>query len=160
MRTQGILGLLGLVGIALALSGCEAMICTVAAESSPWGQHCKAKAIERESEAAEQRLRVAPPESLSIWYVNTQGKVGYHMVAEPRARCGADWSSNSPSLTGGSLPPGLRLRGSRIEGVPQSPGRWQARVSFSGIACRGRSYPDQTVHVDLSIEGDAPRRVR
>ena len=151
---------LGLLGIAVGLSGCETMICGVAAESSQWGEHCKQKAAEQQIQTDEERLRAAPPPTLRIWYVNTLGKAGYHMVAEANARCGGSWQANRVSLASGSLPPGLRLSGYRIEGTPESPGRWQAWITYAGLVCRGRSYPDQTVNVDLTVEGDALRRVR
>ena len=160
MSLRSVIALLGLIGIAVILSGCETMICAGAAESSPWGEHCKQKAVEQQIQTDQEKLKAAPPPTLRIWYVNTQGQAGYHMVADANARCGGSWQASRVWLASGSLPPGLRLSGYRIEGIPQSPGRWQASINYSGLVCRGQSYPDQTVNVDLTIEGDAPRRVR
>ncbi|MFQ5692430.1 MAG: hypothetical protein ACE5IM_05230 [Nitrospinota bacterium] len=113
-----------------------------------------------ERERREREFRAHPPASLPIWYRGTSGKVGYHMIAEPRARCGSTWQSSTATLVSGRLPAGLRLRGSRIEGTPQSPGKWQVTVRFTGIKCRGKSYPDQNVEISFNIEGFAPRRVK
>ena len=133
-----------LIGLALTLSACP---------GSPMANKWKRDAELRE-------FKAHAPSNLPIWYEATQGKVGHHMVAVARARCGANWDSNSPRNTWGSLPPGLILRGSNIEGTPKSPGKWEATLRFSGLKCRGKSYPDQNVRVHINIGGIAPRRVR
>lgn len=139
-----ILAILGLIGLTLLVSGCP---------GSPM-------AMRWEEERREREFRAHPPESLPVNYRDTSGKVGYHMVASPGARCGATWNWNTVTLTRGSLPPGLRLRGSRIEGTPTQPGSWQATIRFTGLECRGKTYPDQNVSVYFTIKGYAPRKVR
>lgn len=134
----------GLIGLALTLSACP---------GSPMANKWKRAAEQRE-------FKAHPPSNLPIWYENTQGKVGHHMIAWPSARCGATWNNNSSNKISGSLPPGLILRGSNIEGTPKSPGKWEATVRFTGLKCRGKSYPDQNVRVHINIGGIAPRRVR
>ena len=134
----------GLIGLALTLSACP---------GSPMANKWKIEAEQRE-------FKAHPPSNLPIWYEATQGKVGHHMVAVAKARCGANWSNNSSNKISGSLPPGLILRGSSIEGTPKSPGKWEATLRFTGLKCRGKSYPDQNVRVYFNIGGIAPRRVR
>jgi hypothetical protein len=106
------------------------------------------------------QVKSGPPPSLGIYYIGTSGKVGHHMYAEPRGRCSVTWYKNNFTRVSGSLPPGLRFRGSRIEGIPEIPGKWQVTVRFTGVKCQGRAYADQNVHVYFNINGIAPRRLR
>ena len=80
-------------------------------------------------------------------------------VGAPRSKCHVKWKANYPTLAGGSLPPGLRLRGFRIEGTPQRPGTWRATLKFTKIDCGGKRHPDENVDVHFNIRGLAPRRV-
>jgi hypothetical protein len=139
-----ILAILGLVGLAILVSGCP---------GSPMAQRW-------EQERQEREFREHPPAYLPISYYDTSGQVGYHMVASPRARCGATWNWDTVTLIGGSLPPGLYLRGSKIEGTPTQPGNWQVTLEFTGLECRGKTYPDQDVSVNFTITGYAQRKVR
>ena len=86
------------------------------------------------------------------------GKVGHHLYTAPKARCGATWFGKG--TLSGSLPPGLRLNGSKIEGTPTQPGNWQVRVKFTGVKCKGRRYADEVVRVKFHIKGYAPRKLR
>lgn len=106
------------------------------------------------------QAKVGPPPSLRIYYIGTSGKVGHHMYAEPRGKCSVTWYKNNFTHVSGSLPPGLKFRGSRIEGVPEIPGRWQVTVRFTGVTCQGRAYADQNVNINFNIDGLAPRRLR
>lgn len=64
-------------------------------------------------------------------------------------------------LETGALPPGLRLDGARIVGVPERAGTWYFRVRFSGISCAGMNYDDQFENVQIITEGSAaPRAIR
>lgn len=101
-----------------------------------------------------------PPAYLHISYDGNSGKVGHHMIAQPRAYCGATWTQQGVLHTSGTLPPGLQFEGSRIVGTPQQPGRWRIVTNFRAPECRGKIYPDQNVTVDFNIEGIAPRRVQ
>ena len=106
------------------------------------------------------QVKPGPPPSLGIYYIGTSGKVGHHMYSEPRANCPVTWNRDDFTHVSGSLPPGLRFRGSRIEGVPEIPGRWQVTVRFTGVTCQGRAYASQNVNVYFNIEGMAPRKLR
>lgn len=100
------------------------------------------------------------PARLGIRYRDIQGHVGHHMSAAPSATCpGGEWRAQGVRLVGGSLPEGLVLDGSIIEGTPQQPGRWLLRLRFSGVTCKGQPYGDELVRVPLVIKGYAPRRV-
>ena len=133
-----------LIGLALTLSACP---------GSPMANNWKRDAEQRE-------FKAHPPSHLTIRYEATHGKVGHHMVAWPSALCGPKWKHNTSNKISGSLPPGLILRGFNIEGTPKSPGYWEATLRFTGLKCRGKSYPDQNVRVYFNIGGIAPRRVR
>lgn len=135
----------GLIGLALTLSACP---------GSPMANKWKRDAQQRE-------LKAHPPSHLTIRYEATHGKVGHHMVSWPGAICGGEnWKHSTSNKISGSLPPGLILRGHKIEGTPRSPGQWAATVRFTGLKCRGKSYPDQNVRINFNIGGIAPRRVR
>jgi hypothetical protein len=97
---------------------------------------------------------------LGINYSGTTGQVGHHMYASPKAHCGATWQKSSFKHLSGSLPAGLRFKGSRLEGTPSQPGKWQIRVKFSGVKCKGRRYADEVVTIYLTIKGYAPRKLR
>ena len=114
------------------------------------------KKAERERKNAEARANV--PTALGIYYSITNGKVGHHVYSEPRAYCGIDgeyWNSTSATLVGGQLPPGMSMDGSRVRGTPDQPGRWVATIRFTGLGCRGKTYPDQDVTFDFTVQGDA-----
>lgn len=100
------------------------------------------------------------PARMGIWYRDTQGQVGYHMYATPRGNCKQTWDKLSFQHISGDLPPGLYFHGSRIQGTPTQPGRWQVVVKFIGVSCMGRKYQDETVTVDLYIKGYAPRKLQ
>jgi|GEM_PF-3160354 ankyrin repeat protein len=97
--------------------------------------------------------------TLGIHYQDIQGQVGYHLYAQPQAKCGATWTSEDFQRLSGSLPPGLRFDYSRIEGTPTQPGSWQVTVKFSGVKCKGQRYADEVVTIAVNIKGYAPRRV-
>ena len=96
---------------------------------------------------------------LGIYYRGTTGQVGHHMYATARAKCGETWQGSFRHLSG-SLPPGLRFKGSRLEGTPSKPGKWQVRVKFIGVKCKGRRYADEVLTIHLTIKGYAPRKIR
>lgn len=163
MNARDAIRLIALIAITMTASGCAPLMCPFAIPGTQGAQECAEWEESQRQEGEERQLKLAPPASLRIWYIGTYGKAGHHMTAEPRARCGPGsemWYHSTASMVGGSLPPGLRLQQSRIAGTPEQPGRWQAQVRFTGLNCRGRTYPDQDVTVDLFIEGLAPRRVR
>ena len=108
----------------------------------------------------ESARRSAAAASLGIVYPPSGAKVGHHTVLVPRGNCTPSWTSNSPEIVGGYLPPGLKLDGHNIVGTPQLPGTWNVKMRFTGISCQGTSYPDQYVDVNLYVEGDAPRQVQ
>ena len=120
----------------------------------------KAKAIRTARSEAEARI-IASRGPLKIYYSVPWGRVGHHMtVGAPRAsKCRVEWKARHPTLAGGSLPPGLRLRGFRIEGTPQRPGTWRATLKFTKIDCGDKRHPDENVDVHFNIRGLAPRRV-
>ena len=100
-------------------------------------------------------LIVSAADYVNIWYIPLAGKVGYHFVSRPEARCPGPeaWNSNYPTLEyNSSLPPGLELKGFNIEGTPTQPGSWYARVRFTNIVCGGKAYPDKVVDLDFYIE--------
>ena len=107
------------------------------------------------------QLRANPPDALPISFSIYSGKVGHHVHSRAGAWCSLDntpWSSSTPTVVGGTLPPGLSLRtdgNTRIEGTPEQPGRWTATIRFTNIGCRGKTYPDQDVTFEFSVEGDA-----
>jgi hypothetical protein len=88
------------------------------------------------------------------------GKVGLPFSQRPTAPCrGGSWSA-SVSIATGALPPGLRLSGTTIEGVPERAGTWHFSVRFARLTCAGRSYADVSQNVTIVTEGSAaPRRV-
>jgi hypothetical protein len=90
-----------------------------------------------------------------------QGKVGLPFSKRPTAPCrGGHWNTHVNVATG-ALPPGLRLSGTTIEGVPSRPGTWHFSVRFSSLTCAGKSYADVTQDVTIVTEGSAaPRRVQ
>lgn len=102
-----------------------------------------------------------------MYYKNTTGKVGYHMVSEHIVQ---DWdtptgnsdtcypaSHHSSWTVTGTLPPGLSLEPGtgNIEGTPRQAGDWTASINISDIKCM--QGPDQndkgprTVRVDFHI---------
>lgn len=111
----------------------------------------------QENKADLRRERLKQIQQMKIWYNNTSGKAGFHMVSQPRADCPITWNSNDPSIIDGYLPPGLTLDKFNIVGTPQQPGNWLVKIRFTSISCQGRSYPDQDVDVYFNIQGDAPR---
>lgn len=133
------LGFVALLCVVLAISGCAAPAPTLKQAS---------------------QVQPGPLPSLGIHYVGAQGKVGHHLYAEPRANCPVTWNKDDFTHVSGNLPPGLNFRGSRIEGVPEVPGRWSVTVKFSGVRCQNRPFADQDVNVYFDIEGMAPRKVR
>ncbi len=105
------------------------------------------------------RERLNKLQQLTIYYDNTSGKAGFHMVAQARANCPVTWYSDKPSIVEGYLPPGLKLDNWNIVGTPQQPGNWLVKVRFTTITCQGTSYPNQDVNVFFNIQGDAPREL-
>ena len=97
----------------------------------------------------------------SIRYLPPYGKVGHHYSLGPKATCGETWYCDPPEIVRGTLPPGLSIDNfGTIEGTPRQPGQWSVTIRFSGLKCRGQSYPDQDVRLNLTIEGIAVRGVR
>lgn len=116
--------------------------------------------IKHNSDIEARRRALADSQAkLNIYYDTIQGKVGYHFVSQPRANCQPTWNSDNPQLLS-SLPPGLDLNGFNIEGTPEAPGNWLVRIRFDRISCHGKSYPAEEVTLQISIQGDAPRKVR
>jgi len=96
---------------------------------------------------------------MHIWYRNTSGKVGHHMYATPRGNCTPSWDYSTFRHLSGALPPGLRFHGSRLEGVPQTPGRYLMTVRFGNVLCKGVKQGDRTVRVPIYITGVAAQRL-
>jgi hypothetical protein len=94
--------------------------------------------------------------NLGIYYVGQQGMVGWHMVAKSQAPCPGGWTSNTPFIIDGYLPPGLKQDGFKFVGTPSSPGSWQVKVRFTGVSCQGTNYKDEDVEVAFWINVPAP----
>jgi hypothetical protein len=117
-----------------------------------------------DNERAAEALRAGPPDSLSIYYDVTTGKVGYHVLSSPRAVCGpngASWSLSGATIAQGQLPSGLNFDPQHgiIEGTPDQPGNWVATIRYSDVGCRGKQYPDQNVTFNFTVTGDAVPRL-
>lgn len=151
MKAQKTVILLGLVCTALIVSGCfNPLMCPFAIPGTRGAEWCEEN---RPLTQEEIKLITGPPPVLTVWYRNTAGQVGHHLMADPRANCTPTWEHSNAWLTGGRLPPGVQLEGPNLVGIPQIPGTWQATVKFTGLKCRGRMYPDQEVSVELRISG-------
>lgn len=133
----------------LTVSGCfNPLMCPFAIPGTKGAEWCEEN---RPLTQEEIKAITGPPPFLAIWYRNTAGQVGHHLTADPRANCPEGWQHSSAWLAGGRLPPGVRLEGANLVGIPQIPGTWQATVKLTGLKCRGREYPDQDVSVELRI---------
>lgn len=150
-----------LICMGLLLSGCP---------GSPMAANTWEK-WEREKKDAElkRKYNASPPEQLSVWYKNTSGKVGHHMVASAVSTwtCTGSWWGENWSVVSGTLPPGLAFRSSgtsSIAGTPQAPGKWPVRIRVSGFGCTSKSgqkrtYPGRDLSVTFHIKGIAARRI-
>jgi hypothetical protein len=84
-------------------------------------------------------------------------KVGVRFYAKPVARCvrddGSDarWAITGARVVSGALPPGIAIEDGVLTGRPTSSGDFGARLVIFGVSCAGRSYPDQTVDVHLTV---------
>lgn len=98
----------------------------------------------------------------SIYYSGTSGKVGHHMSCELLGTCSGGWSYNhsATKIVSGSLPPGLKMSGSIIQGTPSQPGTWLVTIRISNLKCNEKTYPDKDVRVNFYIEGIAPKRLK
>jgi hypothetical protein len=131
--------LIALTLVAFALSGCAAPTPNTYSKPKP---------------------RSTSTRALGIYYIGTEGQVGHHMYAEPRAGCPVTWQNDNCSHVSGSLPPGLEFHGSRIQGTPEQPGKWYVRVKFTGVKCQSQPYADEFVDIYMNIKGFAPRKIR
>ena len=98
----------------------------------------------------------------SLYYSGTSGKVGHHMSCQLLGTCSGGWSYNhaSTKVVSGSLPPGLTISDSFIQGTPTQPGTWTATIRISNLKCNEKAYPDADVRVNFYIEGIAPKRLK
>jgi hypothetical protein len=97
-------------------------------------------------------------------YVNTNGRVGYHMISTIRVNSddtpNGNWAECNPAKGGvlsvaGDLPPGLIFEqsdGSSFSGTPRQPGDWTVRVTIPVMGCRGG--PDQAAYGPRIIEAN------
>lgn len=97
---------------------------------------------------------------ISIYFKQTEGQVGYHMSnplwgSWAYGSHSVSWSLESLTITGGSLPPGLRLDWDKIVGSPTQAGDWYVNFSYSITAKRnGMTNPQSgTLNVTFKIRG-------
>ncbi|MBI2901047.1 MAG: hypothetical protein HYY17_12750 [Planctomycetes bacterium] len=51
------------------------------------------------------------------------------------AVCPCNWTFDRARLITGTLPPGLRIEGIQIVGVPERTGKWNCTVALEGFRC-------------------------
>jgi hypothetical protein len=84
-------------------------------------------------------------------------KVGARFYAKPAARCvrddGSDarWAITGARVASGELPPGIAIEDGVLTGTPSKAGDFTAELVVSGVTCAGKSYPDQTVDVHITV---------
>jgi hypothetical protein len=88
---------------------------------------------------------------------SARGKVGTRFYAKPTAHCTHDdgtdarWAITGAHVVTGALPPGVAIEDGALTGTPTKPGDYAATLSIGGITCAGKSYPDQTFDVRISV---------
>jgi hypothetical protein len=89
------------------------------------------------------------------------GNVGLPFEAAPTAKCvGSGWTADVLEIVTGALPPGLRISGLHIVGVPTRAGDWYFQVRIKNVQCAGKYYGDYTQNVNIATTGSAaPRRL-
>src|SRR5262249_17841062 len=86
-----------------------------------------------------------------------EGKVGLPFEAVVTGRCRGSWTTQV-AIASGALPPGLRLEGFAIRGVPERAGTWYLQIRFFDTNCLGRPVPDVIQTLKITTEGSsAPR---
>jgi len=84
------------------------------------------------------------------------GEVGMAFgICSPRMTtypAGADWNA-STSLVSGKLPPGLRLDGLNIQGIPTEPGHWVIKLEVNNIRVLGKSIKPFQQELRIHITG-------
>ena len=84
-------------------------------------------------------------------------KVGKRFNAKPSARCTRDdgsearWAITGAHVASGALPPGIAIEDGELNGTPTKAGDFTARLVIKGVSCAGRSFPDQTVDVHVTV---------
>jgi hypothetical protein len=86
-----------------------------------------------------------------------KGKVGKRFSAKPTARCQHEGNEARWAMTGAShdepLPPGLTLEDGQLAGVPKQAGTYKLHITFRGLSCASKTFPDQAVDVSITIAG-------
>jgi hypothetical protein len=88
----------------------------------------------------------------------TTAKVGARFSASPAAQCeygdgrASQWATTGARVTAGALPPGLSLDEGVIVGKPTAPGDYHATITFHGVVCGGKPFPDQQTDVHLVVK--------
>lgn len=99
-------------------------------------------------------------ESFAVTYpdaASARTKVGRRFSAKPSARCLRDdgsearWAITGARVESGALPPGIAVEDGDLTGTPTKAGDYSARLVLSGITCAGKSYPDQTIDVHVTV---------
>jgi hypothetical protein len=86
-----------------------------------------------------------------------RAKLGARFSAKPSARCLRDdgsearWAITGARVASGALPPGITIEDGELAGTPTRAGDFSARLVISGITCAGKSYPDQTLDVHVTV---------
>jgi hypothetical protein len=94
-----------------------------------------------------------------VFYPDTAAGVvahaGKRVSVKPSAHCtrddqqGARWTMTG--ATADALPPGVTLEDGQLAGIPKTAGSWTIHVTFHGLTCAGKSYPDQTVTLAVTV---------
>lgn len=87
-----------------------------------------------------------------INYRPIHGTVGYFMNAPFTSPCASAQIDTPAELQEGGLPPGIELQpDGKMEGTPQTAGRWHAMVSLPKYHCGTRAYAGEGMAVNFEI---------
>ena len=87
----------------------------------------------------------------------TRTKVGAPFYAKPAANCVRDdgsearWAITGAHVGSGELPPGVGIEDGVLTGKPSQAGDFTAQIVITGVTCAGKSYPDQTAAVHITV---------
>lgn len=99
----------------------------------------------------------AGPGGFKVTYPNDTALLHQHFQVKPQAQCKRDdgsdahWAAAGARVDSGALPPGIGIEDGAINGTPSALGTFKARVVLTGVTCAGKTLPDQTVDVTITV---------